>query len=168
MSNTQRPQGIKFLLDAAERAQVGTFIACGGAGTLFESKRPDAKRVYEAHLASMSWLKDVSELHMEVQELAFASRIAIVAQICPPEMVSGEVTGKALPTTDLSLGLWKISYEDVSSIVLDLLPRVDEYNRHMIGFRYQQRVMTVLGHDGKVKDQKELKDHHRQALNKEL
>lgn len=158
LSNSQRPSGVKFLLDVAERAGVDVFLACGGAGVLFESKRPDAKRVYETLSANMAWLVEVSKLHMDVQELAFASQIPIVTQFCPPGMISGEYTGKALPMIDLSLAVWEMTYEDVASTLLDIIPVIRLYDRKMIGFKMHKRVMTILSHNGEVRKQHEILD----------
>jgi putative NADH-flavin reductase len=158
LSNSQRPNGVKFLVHAAESAGVEAFMACGGAGILFESKREDAKRVYETLSANMAWLIDVSKLHMDVQKLAFSSQIPIVTQFCPPGMKSGQITGKAVPTMGLSLAVWEMTYDDVASTVLGVIPVIEEYNRKMIGFRMQKRVMTILSHNGEVRKQHEMLD----------
>jgi hypothetical protein len=81
------------IVQACETQKVKTFIACGGAGQLFQ---PDGTRLWEflATLPNMGWAKPITELHMSVQEVAFKSSIPMVMQIAPPGMANGEYRSK--------------------------------------------------------------------------
>jgi hypothetical protein len=173
ISNSQRPTGIEMLVRAAEIAELPAFLVCGGAGILFESKRVDAKRVYETlHNKDMAWLTPVSELHLEVQKVAFESSIPVVSQFCPPAMEDGEITEKALPTENLSLGVWSMTYQDVVDVLLHHVvnlnpshagpprqqkgPGLQAYNRKMIGFKMKKQHFTILRNDGSVRGTREM------------
>ena len=172
ISNSQRPTGIEMLIRAAELADLPAFLACGGAGILFESKRENAKRIYETlHDKDMAWLTPVSELHLEVQQVAFESSIPVVSQFCPPGMEDGEFTDKAQPTENLSLGVWSMSFDDVAAVLLEVInlnpshagagrplsgSGLEVYNRKMIGFKMKTQHFTILKNDGTVRGSRKM------------
>lgn len=161
-----------MLITAAERTGLPAFLVCGGAGILFESKRADAKRVYETlHNKDMSWMTAVSELHLEVQKVAFESSVPVVSQFCPPGMEDGVITTKAQPTENISLGVWSMSYQDVAAVLLEVInlnpshagadrpqkgPGLEVYNRKMIGFKLKKQHFTILKNDGTVRGAREM------------
>jgi putative NADH-flavin reductase len=151
ISNSQRPHAIETLVHASEMARVPVFIACGGAGELFESLRPDALRVYETLPDSMSWIKEVSLIHLDVQEIVFRSQIPTVTQFCPPSMHPGHASNDIEVIGHMSAGLWKSTYEDIASTLVAHFHDIGQWDRKMMGFkRRRHSVLTVLGSDGTV------------------
>lgn len=121
----------------------------------------DALRVYEnptVQLTFGSWLVDVSRLHLNVQQQVFSSKVPMVTQICPPGMVLGAATGKALASMDLSAAVWELTYADVADVIIQSITDdfYTTFNRRMMGFKLNRRVITVLGSDGKVRKTSEM------------
>lgn len=66
ISNDQRPAGVEKIIQACERQSVKTFVACGGAGQLFQE---DGSRVVTMleKMPNMGWARPITDLHMRVQ-----------------------------------------------------------------------------------------------------
>ena len=131
ISNDQRPSGVEKIVSACERANVKTFVACGGAGQLFQE---DGSRVVTMleKMPDMGWARPITDLHMRVQELSFASSIPMVLQIAPPGMNDGEASGTVKPCKDKPAGVFSTSYQDVAFCLLEALEN-PEFNRSMMG-----------------------------------
>lgn len=66
--------------------------------------------------------------------MAFASRIPIVFQICPPYMPADlQATGRYMPVLDKAAGVMQVGYEDVASCISVALSNPSEFNRGMMG-----------------------------------
>jgi hypothetical protein len=137
LSNDQRPAGVQTLVSACELHRVSTFVACGGAGLLFQADGSRLVSLLET-LPDMGWARPVTELHLQVQDIAFHSSIARVFQIAPPGMHDGAESGtvgrrravsvykpnypyKVKPGRDLSFGVSMASYQDVAFCLLEAL-----------------------------------------------
>lgn len=128
VSNSLRPHGIKVFVDAAAAAEVDTFVACGGAFALFvdEQKNRVISTIDNADYSAMN------DMHMAVQELAFASPIKNVLQICPPYMTDNPLTGNYAPQKDFADGVMQVGYADVASCIVTAMSDPSAYNRGMM------------------------------------
>jgi len=134
VDNNDRVAKVKVMIEAATTAGIDKFILCGGAGTLKMSSDPSSKRLYEVLGDSIgTWLKPVTLLHLETQQVAFSSTISVVAQISPPGMSAGLLTNTFMPIKDVTTGVMSASYEDVADVIIQSVPTLESYNRSMIG-----------------------------------
>ena len=131
VSNSLRPHGVAHIIAASESAQVPIFVACGGAGCLMTKEGSDAIRLCDA--PGLSFLKNLTQMHLGVQSIAFASSIPTVMQICPPSMSDGALTSGFKPSKNISHGVQSASYSDFASVLLLSLESPLTYNRSMIG-----------------------------------
>lgn len=131
ISNNQRPPGIEKIVSACKRVNVKTFVVCGGAGQRIQE---DGSRVVTMleKMPDMGWAHPITDLHMQVQELSFASSIPTVFQIAPPGMTNGEASGNVKPCKDNSEGVFSTSYQDVAFCLLEALDNSD-FNRSLMG-----------------------------------
>lgn len=98
------------------------------------SADPSSQRLYEVLGDSIgTWLKPVTLLHLATQQVAFSSSIPTVAQISPPGMAAGALSGEYKPIKDIVAGVNSASYEDVADVILQAIPSLEEFNRAMIG-----------------------------------
>ena len=134
IDNEDRLKKISTIARAAVDDKVQNFIVCGSAGAFKLSNDPDSKRLYDELGDSIGkWLKP-AEWHLSTQELAFASHIPIIAKLSPPEIYAGVRTGTYSPSKNvMGAGVDSVSYEDVADVFMTALPKLEYYDRAMIG-----------------------------------
>lgn len=142
ISNSQRPAGVKSLLEAAAAQKVTTMLVTGGAVTLFtdESNKGDETRMGNLKLpGSPDWMPWATELHMDVRELALSyvgKGIKFSAQIAPPFMEAGGPTHKYVPLADVIVegrSPEKVPYGDTAKLFLEVLNDPAVWHGQQIG-----------------------------------
>ena len=108
-----------------------TFVVMGGAvimhvddkGTTLAETAPDN-----------AMFQDYAKMHTPVQQMAFATSIPNVIQICPPYMpADAPELSKLVPTHTKLAGVQVVPYPDMANIIATVLATPEAYNRKMVG-----------------------------------
>ena len=130
ISNSQRPDGVKKIVEAAASQKVTTMLVTGGAVTIFtdKSNRVDETRLGNLNLpGSPDWMPWATKLHAGVRDMALSyvgKGIKYSAQIAPPFMEAGGPTHKYVPLEDVIVegrSPEKVPYGDTAKVFLEVL-----------------------------------------------
>jgi putative NADH-flavin reductase len=143
ISNSERPDGVRKILDAAQSAGVTTVGVTGGAVTLFT----DAAGKTEASRAGLlqkpgdpDWMPWATKLHAGVLELAKSyvgkGKVRFVFQVAPPFMGHGAQTHRFVPLADVLVegrSPDKVAYGDTAGVFLEALQDPNPWQGQQIG-----------------------------------
>ena len=145
LSNSQRPDGVRKILEAAAAAEVTTAAVTGGAVTLFTSEPSADGESAKKRLGLLNrpgdpdWMPWATNLHVGVRELAqsFVGKgIKYTFQVAPPFMEAGGPTYQFRPLADVIVdgrSPEKVSYGDTANLFLELLQSPAVWDGHQVG-----------------------------------
>jgi NADP-dependent 3-hydroxy acid dehydrogenase YdfG len=121
------------LVQAAEAANIGTFVTTAGATTLFLSET-STERFVTTEIGRQ--FAGAHELYMASQHAVWESTIPVVMQVSPPYMETGSFSGNLLLAKNVYYGVTRSTYGDVSRTILEAITQPNTYNRAMLSLKY--------------------------------